>query len=148
VIRDFAVQDLRWTCFLKRVRSTFDQDAAKGLDVTTCFSWYGRPLRDTPWFRYRCRNGRRKASLLTVALDSGIPRCEWHRVRLDADIPTGTTLTMSVASTENPNAAAQGDPQRSPAWQTFPPAFRIIRTGPLPAGSVRFPDRSTGGACI
>jgi phage tail-like protein len=99
----------------------FDQDTRKGLDATTCFSWYGRGLASgavaPPPLPVRQTQGQ----LLTLVLDSGIPRCEWHRVRLDADIPVGTTLSMAVASTEDPQAASQGDASRDPAWVSFPP---------------------------
>lgn len=28
-----------------------------------------------------------EAALVTVPLDSGISRCRWHRIRIDADVP-------------------------------------------------------------
>jgi phage tail-like protein len=54
--------------------------------------------------------------LVTVALDSGIPRCRWHRVRVDADIPTGAALIISIAATERPGA-----PPDPSDWQSGPP---------------------------
>lgn len=97
----------------------FDEDTRKGLEVATCFSWYGRPLTSGAVIPPQPPLRQMQGQLLTLPLDSGIPRCEWHRVRLDADIPTGTSLSVAVASTEDPNATPQGDPSRDPAWKNF-----------------------------
>jgi phage tail-like protein len=35
-------------------------------------------------------------------LDSGIPRCSWHRVRIELDLPPRTGVTASLASAEDP----------------------------------------------
>lgn len=35
-------------------------------------------------------------------LDSGLPGCRWHRVRVDADLPPGTSLRLEVATTDAP----------------------------------------------
>jgi phage tail-like protein len=37
-------------------------------------------------------------------LDSGIPRCTWHRVRIDVELPPRTGLTVSLATAEDPAA--------------------------------------------
>jgi phage tail-like protein len=82
-----------------------------------CYSWYGRcldgdveslpgPARET------------LGQLLTLAIDSGIARCVWHRVRVDAVIPVGTTLQISVATTEDPNDPPQGT--SAGEWAPFP----------------------------
>jgi phage tail-like protein len=117
----------------------FNQDARKGLDVTTCFSWYGRPLTSGAVTPLPLPQRQTQGQLLTLILDSGMPRCDWHRVRLDADIPTGTTLSMAVASTEDPTATPQGDQAREPVWQTFKagvPHYSDWTTSP--PGSVDF----------
>jgi phage tail-like protein len=117
----------------------FDQDTRKGLDVTTCFSWYGRPLTSGAVIPPGPPQRQTQGQLLTIALDSGIPRCEWHRVRLDADIPVGTSLSMAVASAEDLNVASQGDDSRDPAWKGFPagvPHYSDWTSSP--AGSVDF----------
>ena len=98
----------------------FDQNALRGLDVETCFSWYGRPLSQAAIVPPPLPQLQTQGQLLTTALDSGIPRCQWHRVRIDADIPKGATLSVAVASTEDPTAASQSDPSRDPAWKSFP----------------------------
>ncbi|HEY6037501.1 MAG TPA: phage tail protein [Kofleriaceae bacterium] len=38
-------------------------------------------------------------------LDSGIPRCSWHRVRIAIDLPPHTGICVSLASAEDPTAA-------------------------------------------
>jgi phage tail-like protein len=117
----------------------FDQDARRGLDVETCFSWYGRPISSTAIVPPQPPHRQTQGQLITQALDSGIPRCVWHRVSLDASIPVGTTLSMAVASTEDPKAASQGDPSRDAAWKNFPAdAPHYSDWTSSPAGSVDF----------
>ena len=118
---------------------TFDQDTRRGLSVATGFSWYGRPVSAADIVPYGLPARQKLGQLLTCALDSGIPRCQWHRVRLDADIPAGTTLCAAVASTEVISGASQGDPTRDPEWKNFPagpPHPADWTSGP--AGSVDF----------
>jgi phage tail-like protein len=38
--------------------------------------------------------------LLTVPLDSGLPGCRWHRLRVDAEVPPGTSVSLAVATTD------------------------------------------------
>lgn len=73
-----------------------------------CFSWYGRELPTpltalTPSAQYL-----KQGQLLTLAIDSGIPRCRWHRVRWQGSIPAGTTASISVSTSDQPTPAAQG----------------------------------------
>lgn len=42
----------------------------------------------------------RTAELETAWLDSGIPRCRWHRVRVDAEIPDQAALRLRVVTSE------------------------------------------------
>ena len=51
--------------------------------------------------------------LLTTAIDSGQPRCRWHRVRVDADVPAGTSVAVSVATSED----ATTRPPNPQDWQ-------------------------------
>jgi len=37
-------------------------------------------------------------------IDSGVPRCVWHRVRIDLDLPERTGITVSLATVEDPAA--------------------------------------------
>jgi hypothetical protein len=98
----------------------FDQDAPRGLGVTTCFSWYGRPIKAGEVVPSPPSPRQAQRQLITGPLDSGVPRCTWHRVRVDADVPPKTTISIAVASTEDPTAPPQGDPSREPDWTTFP----------------------------
>lgn len=65
--------------------------------------------------------------LRTVALDSGIDGCRWHRVRVDADTPPGTVVTVRLA-TATQTAGRPGDDR----WQTLPPgaADALVRQDP------------------
>jgi phage tail-like protein len=72
-----------------------------------CFNWYGRPLQ-TPLTVTPSPIFAEQGQLLTMAIDSGIPRCRWHRVRMDADMPSGTTVAVTVSTNEEPNPASQG----------------------------------------
>lgn len=117
----------------------FDQDTRRGLDVTTCFSWYGRPLDSESVIPPPRPQRQTQGQLLTLVLDSGVPRCGWHRVQLDADIPPKTSLSMSVATAEEPNAAPQGDPTRELGWTNFPAGTpHHSDWTSSPAGSVDF----------
>jgi phage tail-like protein len=81
----------------------------------------------------------KQGQLLTQPLDSGIPRCRWHRVRIDADVPAGTALSVAVATMEDLNVVSQGDPSRDPNWSLFPagqPHFSDWTSAP--AGSLDF----------
>ena len=86
----------------------FKEDSIENsVNCGPCFSWYGRTLEalptDTldPLFV-------EQGQLLSLAIDSGIPRCAWHRVRLDAEMPSGTTVAIAVSTNEEPVPAAQG----------------------------------------
>lgn len=83
-----------------------------------CSSWYGRPLTDLPQ-AHPTPVLADQGQLLTLAIDSGVPRCPWHRVRLDAGIPLGTTVAVAVASSEQPDPVPQGLAQG--AWSGFQP---------------------------
>jgi phage tail-like protein len=70
--------------------------------VTACFDWDGQPVgRISPSTDTRQKAGQ----LLTTAIDSGQPRCRWHRVRVDADVPAGTSVTVAVATSDEPTPA-------------------------------------------
>lgn len=117
----------------------FDQDPRRGLDVTTGYNWYGRPLDSETVLPPPPPQRQRQGQLLTLVLDSGVPRCEWHRVRLDADIPPKTSLSVAVATSEDPNATPQGDSTREPGWTSFPAGTpHPSDWTSSPAGSVDF----------
>jgi phage tail-like protein len=85
---------------------------------TCCYDWEGRPSDAVPPPTPPERVPR--GQLLTTAIDSGIPHCRWHRVRVDADVPPGTSVAVAVATSEEPAPAAQGDPATDPEWAAFP----------------------------
>lgn len=76
-----------------------------------CWSWDGDRLAsleaDNPPLL------RSDGSFTTLALDSGMPRCHWHRVRLDADLPAATILRIEVASADHADA-----PVHESDWQS------------------------------
>lgn len=94
-----------------------------GLPVRCCYSWYGRCVEEGEIKPPQAPPREKQGQLLTMPLDSGIPRCKWHRISLDADIPPGTTLAVSVATSETIDGDPQGDPQADPQWQDFPAGF-------------------------
>lgn len=73
-----------------------------GMPAASCWNWYGRPVSAADLGAVAPPGLQAEGSLITVPLDSGLPRCRWHRVQLDADVPTGTHLLVQVASTDEP----------------------------------------------
>ncbi|MFE7132058.1 phage tail protein I [Streptomyces sp. NPDC057638] len=73
------------------------EDGPEG-ELTRCFDWGGAPRESMPSSAdERFPEGR----VLTRLIDSGISRCRWHRVRVDADLPPGTTLSVAVVVSED-----------------------------------------------
>ncbi len=56
--------------------------------------------------------------LLSHAIDSGLPRCRWHRVRVEAEVPAGTSVAVAVASSET--ATPAGAPAGPAGWEGCP----------------------------
>ncbi|WP_284741592.1 phage tail protein [Amycolatopsis sp. RTGN1] len=82
--------------------------------VTSCYDWAGQP-RETP----APEAGRfvTEGEFTTHLIDSGISRCRWHRVRVEADVPAGTAVTVSVVVSED-DRFAESDWQTAPAGVT------------------------------
>lgn len=76
-----------------------------GLVHTSCFRWSGRPYEGSVSDEALGIEHAAVGVLETHAIDSGIPRCRWHRVRVDADVPPGTSVSVEVASAESPHDA-------------------------------------------
>ena len=96
------------------------QSGSEGAPVERCFSWYGRPVNPGDIPRPAPLQRQTQGQLLTQAIDSGIPRCRWHRVRITADVPLHATLTIAVSTSEQsapPDQGVSDDPQ----WSQFPP---------------------------
>lgn len=75
-------------------------DADAGVD---CYDWRGRPRDATP--ETPAPTLAAEGELTTTAIDSGLSRCRWHRIRVDADVPAAATLRVSVAVTEDAEPA-------------------------------------------
>jgi phage tail-like protein len=94
-------------------RSTADSEGSE-----LCWDWYGRPIDGLGAPRGAAASYAGQGQLLTRALDSGIPRCRWHRIRIDADLPDKTGLAVAVAVSETPAPAPQG--VAGGEWAAFP----------------------------
>ena len=97
-----------------------------------CSSWYGRPAEPVVQPMPRSPIYATRGQLLTHALDSGIPRCRWHRVRIDALVPDESTLRVAVSTHEEADPPAQGN-EPDLEWQDFPagvPHPQDWQTGP------------------
>ncbi|HVO01306.1 MAG TPA: phage tail protein [Candidatus Cybelea sp.] len=92
------------------------EDTVAGAPRRRCFDCYGRPA--TPMSEPPTPLYKKQGQLLTLAIDSRMPRCRWHRVRIDADVPAGTSLAVAVSSNEDEKPADQGVDQPGP-WQGF-----------------------------
>ncbi|MFE2216586.1 phage tail protein [Streptomyces canus] len=84
---------------------------ATGSEAGRCFGWDGLPaqveVRPPP--RYT------EARLLAGPVDSGVPRCRWHRVRVRADVPPGCSVTVTVATVDAPDDPPPLSPDRHAA---------------------------------
>jgi phage tail-like protein len=67
-------------------------------DKTTCHTWQGEPKPVTPHTSSELVT---TGSLVTEPIDSGISRCRWHRVRVEADVPTGTSVAVQIVVSED-----------------------------------------------
>ena len=55
---------------------------------------------------------------MTTAIDSFIPRCQWHRVRIERDLPPNTSYTIEVATSEVEYLPSEnGDPEKRRAFR-------------------------------
>jgi phage tail-like protein len=91
---------------------------ADGMLKTFCWDWFGRPLAEAQVSGTPGPAFAGQGQLLTRALDSGTPRCRWHRLVIDADIPAGTRIGVAVATSEVATPVPQGVPD--PDWAGFP----------------------------
>jgi phage tail-like protein len=80
-----------------------------GIPTINCWDWFGRPLAHDAIGAVPPPGLHRSGSIDTLALDSGMPRCRWHRVQLDADIPAGTSLKVMVASSDHAATTPHAD---------------------------------------
>jgi phage tail-like protein len=80
-----------------------------GMPAIGCWDWHGRTIAHDAIGAPPPAGLHREGAIATVALDSGMPRCRWHRVQLDADIPPGTGLQVQVASSDDALATPHAD---------------------------------------
>jgi phage tail-like protein len=88
-----------------------------GLPETRCYDRCGRPLEHPPAVE-RAPRYVKQGQLLTGPISSGQSRCRWHRVRIDAEVPSGTHCWAEVGTSEDPAPPDQGKPD--PGWPGFP----------------------------
>jgi phage tail-like protein len=67
--------------------------------VADCIDWNGCPA-DRPVRPFGRRALAPQGQLVIVPLDSENPRTTWHRVRADADVPPGTSLSFDYATVD------------------------------------------------
>ncbi|MER8158774.1 phage tail protein I [Streptomyces sp. NPDC094472] len=65
---------------------------------TICLTWQGLPRDPAPPATGAYVTS---GSYLTTLIDSGISRCRWHRVRVDADVPAGTAAAVEIVVSED-----------------------------------------------
>ncbi|WP_370961950.1 phage tail protein [Amycolatopsis sp. cg9] len=83
-------------------------------EVTSCYDWAGQPRAEpAPEAGQFVTEG----EFTTFRIDSGISRCRWHRVRVDADVPAGTAVAVSIVVSED-GEFAESDWQAAPAGVT------------------------------
>ncbi len=72
----------------------------KGPDgyASTCYTWQGLPRATAPPATTPYVT---TGSYVTTLIDSGISRCRWHRVRVEADVPTGTAVAVQIVVSED-----------------------------------------------
>ncbi len=100
--------------------------SADGSVKRCCYSRFGRTLPPDSIETQVVPLYKQTGHLLTGAIDSGLPRCVWHRVRLDADIPSGASISLEIASAEVPGTLNPAD------WQIALPGANdfLIRQPP------------------
>jgi phage tail-like protein len=83
-------------------------------ETTSCYTWKGRPRPETPPAPTEYVA---KGHFTTTQIASGISRCRWHRVRVDAHVPVGTAVAVSVVVSED-DQFTEADWQDAPAGVT------------------------------
>jgi phage tail-like protein len=84
-----------------------------------CFAWDGASLHPDA-LRPDADRYAQRGQYLSEPLDSGVPGCRWHRVRIDADLPPSTTLEVAIATTDGPTAGRVAQLPGAGPWSDFP----------------------------
>jgi phage tail-like protein len=90
-----------------------------------CFDWDGAPL-DAGALGPGDDRYATAGTYLSEPLDSGVPSCRWHRVRLDADVPGGTMVQVAVAT----SALADADPDPGDWFEAGPGVADVTISAP------------------
>ncbi|MCQ8190691.1 phage tail protein I [Streptomyces rugosispiralis] len=99
-----------------------------------CFSWQGLPRDPAPPATDAYVTS---GSYLTTLIDSGISRCRWHRVRLDAEVPAGTAAAVEIVVSED-GRYDESD------WQTSAPGVTDFLVDQPPGRFLRLRLRLSG----
>ncbi|MCG0288576.1 phage tail protein I [Streptomyces sp. PSAA01] len=102
--------------------------------TTTCHTWQGRPRDPVPPATDAYATS---GSYTTTLIDSGISRCRWHRVRVDADVPDGTAVAVQLVVSED-NRYEDSD------WQTSAPGATDFLVDQPPGRFLRLRLRLAG----
>lgn len=73
--------------------------------IRACFDRCGCPLDDGAIPPPAPARYQQLGELEFALIDSGIPRCVWHRVRVEADLPPRTAVEVQVATVDDPAAS-------------------------------------------
>ena len=103
-------------------------------DVTSCYDWTGQP-REEP--ALQAGQFVTQGEFTTGLIDSGVSRCRWHRVRVEADVPAGTVVSVSVVVSED-ERFAESD------WQTVPPGITDFLVDQPPGRHITVRARLSG----
>ncbi|KAF0648730.1 MULTISPECIES: phage tail protein [Streptomyces] len=102
--------------------------------ATRCHTWRGLPRATPP---RPAGTHLTDGSYVTALVDSGISRCRWHRVRVDADVPPGTSVSVSLVVTED-GRYEDGD------WRAAAPGAADFLVDQPPGRYLRLRLRLTG----
>jgi phage tail-like protein len=93
-----------------------------GVPVTLCCSWDGCPIPESSVPPPPAAGWQTNGSITSGWIDSGIPRCRWHRIRVDAVVPRGTAVEVRYVATDfNPSDATNWEAPAPTDWQSSPP---------------------------
>jgi phage tail-like protein len=74
------------------------ETGSDGDAVTSCYTWRGKPKPEAPPPSEQYVTA---GSVQTKLINSGISRCRWHRVRIEADVPAGTAVAVQIVVSED-----------------------------------------------
>ncbi|GAB3451462.1 phage tail protein [Actinophytocola sediminis] len=106
----------------------------EGTEVTSCHTWLGDPRAEPPAVPDRYLP---EGEFVTDLIASGISRCRWHRVRVSAEVPVGTAVSVAIVVSED------GRYQESD-WQHAPPGVTDFLVDQPPGQYLTVRVRLTG----